>query len=138
MYDLSDELSVVGHHQNDGPKRNEKVYPECTSALIYSIARCSMKAADPDHVLRAPCLKVYKPDAQLRMRVAVYLGIVVGRRREEVALHLPENMPVWGKLRIRHGGDAIRSTFAARRNRATPQRDSSCIRVRTCLSCEMC
>jgi len=28
-YDIDDELSVVGTHTGDGPRRNERTYPGC-------------------------------------------------------------------------------------------------------------
>jgi hypothetical protein len=79
--------------------------------------------------MQAPHVKTYRPDTLLMKRVSAYLAVVVGRRRDEVALYLPKVMPLWGKMRIRHGGDAIWSMFITRRQGSAPIRNSSAVRV---------
>ena len=40
---------------------------------------------------------------------------------------------MWGKMRLRGGGDKLRTSFAFRKTRHLKQRDNTCIRVRTFL-----
>jgi len=79
--------------------------------------------------MRVPYVKTYRPDPSLLNKVSKYLAVILSRRKDEVAAHLPKVMPLWGKMRIRHQGDAIRSTFVTRRQGSMPIRNSSIVRV---------
>ncbi|KAG2755727.1 hypothetical protein P692DRAFT_20716888, partial [Suillus brevipes Sb2] len=78
---------------------------------------------DPDYILRTPHRSNYVPDVETRERIGAYLVQVLGGRRNELALHLPRVMPLWGKIRIR-GGDSIRSLFALRRVKSSSRNNS--------------
>ncbi|KIK31998.1 hypothetical protein CY34DRAFT_54554, partial [Suillus luteus UH-Slu-Lm8-n1] len=78
---------------------------------------------DPDYILRTPHRSNYVPDDETRERIGAYLVQVLGGRRNELALHLPRVMPLWGKMRIR-GGDSIRSLFALRRVKSSSRNNS--------------
>ena len=135
QYDLEPELSVVGFpgHGEDGERRNEMIYEQCMYSQLISHTFSNVFGTahnkDPDHVMRAPHIRKHKPDPELRTRIATYLGILIGRKRTEIAKHLPPTMSLWGKMRIRHGGDAFRSTFITKRNHGTPGRNNSFGRV---------
>ena len=80
--------------------------------------------------MRVPLIQKYEPDAQLRWRIATYLALVIGGRKSVITKHLPRFMPSWGGMRIRHGGDAIRTTAATRqRDWSKPGRNNSYVRV---------
>jgi len=82
---------------------------------------------DPDYILRTPHRSDYVPDNDTRGRIGTYLVQVLGGRRNELVLHLPRVMPLWGKMRI-HGGDLMRTMFALRRVKNL-SRDNSFVRV---------
>ncbi|KAF9230875.1 hypothetical protein BU15DRAFT_56778 [Melanogaster broomeanus] len=84
--------------------------------------------SDPSFVLRPPRVLDYEPNVVERQAIAVYLKQIIGGRTAEIQKNLPTSMPLWGKVRILSGGDAIRSHFAAGRQTAKPVRDSSYIR----------
>jgi hypothetical protein len=67
---------------------------------------------DPHHVLRAPHHKNYKPNEILRRKIGTYLAAIVHARVDRVILHLPEVIPLWGKMRLQDSGDVIRTSFA--------------------------
>ncbi|KAG2106244.1 uncharacterized protein F5147DRAFT_653989 [Suillus discolor] len=69
---------------------------------------------DPEIVLRTPCRSSYAPNEDTHKQIRVYLFQVLGRRRNDLALHLPSVMPLWGKMRIISGGDLIRTKYALR------------------------
>lgn len=84
---------------------------------------------DPEMVLRTPCHSSYVPDNDTRKRIGLYLFQVLGGRRNDLAVHLPSVMPLWGKMRIIGGGDSIRTKYALRRINNAKYRDNSFIRV---------
>ncbi|KAG2039923.1 hypothetical protein BDR03DRAFT_1035314 [Suillus americanus] len=82
----------------------------------------------PEIVLRTPCRSSYTPDEDTHKRIGVYLFRVLGGRRDDLALHLPAVMPLWGKMRIIGGGDSIRTRYALRRMSNAKYRDNSFVR----------
>jgi hypothetical protein len=78
--------------------------------------------------LRPPHRSQFHPDDVLRDKVANYFKSVVGGTRGLIRNKLPHVMELWGKVRIRNGGDSIRSTMAS--GKCLNERDSSYVRVR--------
>ena len=84
--------------------------------------------------MRAPLTRDYQPDANVRQRIATYFVLVIGGRKNVVVKHLPTIMPSWGKMRIRHGGDSIRTTTTpttrrSLRDPSKPGRNNCFVRV---------
>lgn len=82
---------------------------------------------DDDYILRAPRVMSYQPDHNERIRVASYIKQIIGGRRTVILANLPTVMSLWKKVRIRHGGDSIRTHSATRIS--AKQRNSSYVRV---------
>jgi hypothetical protein len=59
--------------------------------------------------------------------IADYFREVTQANRNTIKARLPNNMPLWGKFRIAHGGDSIRTTMAISRKKAG--RNMSFVRV---------
>jgi hypothetical protein len=87
-----------------------------------------MSYSDEDFVLRTPHRKVYQPDDNICRMIADYLREIVPANRNTIKARLPENMPLWGKFRIAHGGDSVRTTMASSKKRT--ERNMSFVRVR--------
>ena len=83
---------------------------------------------DDDFILRTPRRKVYRPDDNTYCMIIDYLREIVPGSWKAIRAHLPENMPLWGKFRIAHGGDIIRTTIASSKKRF--ERNMSFVRVR--------
>lgn len=98
------------------------------SSLIMS-EKLADTALDPDQVLRPPFVRKYTLDTSLKQKISAYLAVILGLRRTEVALRLPWVMALWGKMRIRGGGDGLRTAHAFRRTNHLKQRNNTCIRV---------
>ena len=86
-----------------------------------------MSYSDEDFVLRTPHRKVYQPDDNLCRMIADYLREIVPANRNTIKARLPENMPLWGKFWIAHGGDSVRTTMASSKKRT--ERNMSFVRV---------
>src|ERR1700733_1918694 len=84
--------------------------------------------SDDDFILRTPRKKVYRPDDNTLRMIIDYLREIVPASRKAIKARLPENMPLWGKFRMAHGGDSIRSTMASSKKRV--ERNMSFVRVR--------
>ncbi|KAG1729425.1 hypothetical protein EDD22DRAFT_788859 [Suillus occidentalis] len=69
----------------------------------------------------------YQPDHNERIKVALYIKQIVGGRQTVILANLPTVMSLWKKVRIRHGGDSIRTNSATRIS--AKQRNASYIRV---------
>jgi hypothetical protein len=63
----------------------------------------------------------------MRRMIADYLREIVPANRNTIKAQLPENMPLWGKFRMAHGGDSFRTTMASSRKRT--ERNMSFVRV---------
>jgi hypothetical protein len=57
-----------------------------------------------------------------------YLREIVPGNWKMIKAHLPDNMPLWGKFRIAHGGDSIRTTMASSKRKI--EQNMSFIQVR--------
>lgn len=69
--------------------------------------------------------------------IADYLKeIVQGGNCNTIKAQLPDNMPLWGKVRITHGGDSIRSKMASSKKHL--ERNTSFIRVSLVLILQRC
>ncbi|KAF9487452.1 hypothetical protein BDN71DRAFT_1404731, partial [Pleurotus eryngii] len=77
--------------------------------------------------LRFPYVAGYIPNDEFRTRIASYLKQVIGGDINKMKKNLPCTMPLWGKLRIRHGGDSI-STTACMTRQNPIQRNKTFIR----------
>ncbi|KAG1730496.1 uncharacterized protein EDB91DRAFT_1059392, partial [Suillus paluster] len=84
---------------------------------------------DPELVLRTPCCSSYAPDEDTHKRIRVYLSQVLGGRCNDLAVHLPFVMHLWGKMRIISGGDSIRTKYALRGVSNAKYRDNSFFEV---------
>lgn len=83
---------------------------------------------DDSYALRPPRQKNHHGDADLRRMIAAYLKeIVRGGNQKTINSRLPDNLPLWGKVRITDGGDSIRSNMAKSKKRS--ERDMSYVRV---------
>ncbi|KII89568.1 hypothetical protein PLICRDRAFT_84231, partial [Plicaturopsis crispa FD-325 SS-3] len=102
-YDLADELSAVASTR--------------FLSMVLSPWPDEHHPADPVSALRFPYIAVFTPDNPLREKIASYFCQVIGHSKALVKAKLPVNMPVWGKVRILHGGDSIRSTVSERGKR---------------------
>jgi hypothetical protein len=67
--------------------------------------------SDNDFILRTPHKKVHQPNDNTICMIIDYLREIVPANRKEIKAQLPENMPLWGKFQMAHGGDSIRSTM---------------------------
>ncbi|KAG1727299.1 hypothetical protein EDD22DRAFT_789327 [Suillus occidentalis] len=65
-------------------------------------------------VLRTPCHSSYVPDNDTHKQIGLYLFQILGGCHNDLAVHLPSVMPLWGKMRIIGGGDSIRTKYALR------------------------
>lgn len=83
--------------------------------------------SDENFILRTPYKKVYHPDENTLRMILDYFREVVKGNRNTIKARLPDNMPLWGKVRISHGGDSIRSTMATSKKRS--ERNMSFVRV---------
>jgi hypothetical protein len=61
--------------------------------------------SDESYVLRPPRRPSFCPDASLRIKIGTYFISIIGKQRAQIASRLPQGMPLWGKMRIRDGGD---------------------------------
>ncbi|KAH7917964.1 hypothetical protein BV22DRAFT_1187293 [Leucogyrophana mollusca] len=82
---------------------------------------------DPGFVLRPPYQKSHQIDLNLRRQLATYYAQVLGKRSSEVSRRLPVMLSSAGKVRIRQGGDSIRTRLASR-NLEQPERKACYIR----------
>ncbi|KAJ7194303.1 hypothetical protein GGX14DRAFT_343184, partial [Mycena pura] len=80
----------------------------------------------PQAYLRLPYKRDFIPDDNIRMQVASYFALLVGKTRKEILPLLPQMMPSYGKLRIKDG-DSIRSASASG-DGSTAERNMSFIR----------
>jgi len=128
-YNLQDELSVYGRSPDDGPRRNEKVYPNCEYMYLLITHNFNLTLSDPDYICRVPYRESQQVSDDVHRKIALYFSSILGKSRNETALHLPCVVDVWGKIRIRNKGDSIRSTFATKGKLRDSERDSSYIRV---------
>ena len=76
-----------------------------------------MFLSDDDIILRTPCRKIYRPDDNTYRIIIDYLREIVPGNRKTIRANLPDNMPLWGKFRIVHGGDSFRTTMVHSRKR---------------------
>lgn len=85
---------------------------------------------DSNYALRPPRQKTHHGDVELRRMIAAYLKeIVRGGNLKTINSQLPDNLPLWGKVRITDGGDSIRSNMAKSKRKS--ERDMSYVRVST-------
>jgi hypothetical protein len=82
---------------------------------------------DSASILRSPHLATYKPDDDLKGKIARYLGRLYGVSWTRLLPLLPLHMPRWGKSRIKGGGDDICAAFALQKHGSV--RDNSYVRV---------
>jgi hypothetical protein len=83
--------------------------------------------SDNDFILHTPSKRVHQPNDNTLRMIIDYLREIVPASRKVIKARLPENMPLWGKFRIAHGGDSIRSTMASSKKRVA--RNKSFVRV---------
>ncbi|KAG2338583.1 hypothetical protein BDR05DRAFT_978044 [Suillus weaverae] len=96
-----------------------------------NLARCGDEVLEnesifenyPNYILRTPHHSNYVPDGDTRGQIGAYLVQVLGGQHNELALHLPRVMPLWGKMWI-HGGNLIQSMFALRRVKSSSRNNS--------------
>ena len=81
---------------------------------------------DPHDILRFPRKIGYTVPDRLRKKIAVHLVMVFQKPLHEMLPLVPHSMEMWGKLRIKDGGDCIR-TAGVRVNKTS--RDQSFIKV---------
>jgi hypothetical protein len=114
-------------------KKGKLSYPNVSFLVFYVSAVPDRFSKDPDQVLRSPRIANYRPSPDLLEKVVKYLCAVLGKRRDAVAKHIPKTMPMWTKMRLRHGGDVIRTASWLRKRTLTiqDQRNNSYVRVST-------
>ena len=83
---------------------------------------------DPMLALLGPCRANYRPDGEMRRRVATYLKAILGGQFNQILANIPRMMSSWSKLRIRDGGDRIQTLESFRRYRES-RRDNTFVRV---------
>jgi len=66
-------------------------------------------------------------DDNLLGTIATYFHQIIGRRYDQILAQLPTVMPLCGKMRIRNGGDTIRTVFGIRQ--VESYRDNTFVRV---------
>jgi hypothetical protein len=84
---------------------------------------------DPHHIFSSPFTSNFQPDDELRRQIGVYLRQVIGGRRDQIIANLPRVMPLWGKVRLRSGGDRLRTVNCLRKRSRGTYRDNSFVRV---------
>jgi len=91
---------------------------------------------DPNQVLRVPFQAARQVPDNIHQKIAIYFAKVIGKRRVEVALHVPHVMDIWGKFRITGKSDSIRTAFSIKGKPSTiARRNSSYVRVCTHFPC---
>ena len=127
-FDMSNKLSEVGKKPKGALSQNKTIKGGCKCnqpyfVLIYLIGYLS----DEDYILRTPHKKTYRPDDNMRCMITNYFREITQANRNTIKARLPDNMPLWGKFCIAHGGDSVRCTMATSRKRA--ERNMSFVRV---------
>jgi hypothetical protein len=127
-FDLDEELST-GEPTSE-LSRSEKVYPECAQALenIHIFSKLTCRTIDPKSILRVPHVVNFPLTDALRWKIAGYFKAVIGGHQNNIKEGIPKIMPSWGKVRIKDGGDSIRSACASGRL-SMSERNSSYVRV---------
>nr|XP_007316294.1 uncharacterized protein SERLADRAFT_407024 [Serpula lacrymans var. lacrymans S7.9]EGO26121.1 hypothetical protein SERLADRAFT_407024 [Serpula lacrymans var. lacrymans S7.9] len=112
-YNLDDELKDFhsSQHNYSVLKQNEKIYPDY-----------------PDHIMCSPYHMEHKPNSDTRRRISIYIRALIGGQINQILPHLPEVMPLWGKLCIAAGGDVVQSAFAMKKSNTLSQHDNSFVR----------
>ncbi|KAG2340055.1 hypothetical protein BDR05DRAFT_856809, partial [Suillus weaverae] len=108
-FDLQDELKDLTPQRGEQELENERSFKHY-----------------PEFVLQTLCHSNYVPDEDTRKRIGVYLSQVLRGQRNDLTLHLPSAMPLWGKMRI-IGGNSIRTKYALRGMSSAKYRDNSFI-----------
>jgi hypothetical protein len=137
-FDLEEELSSSAPTitEASGLTRAERVYSNCMSSDVHRLMEVIfMFIITDEHIaLRPPFHPRYVLDQDLKTRIAAYIGIIIGRRRNEIIPRLHNNMPLWGKMRFLGAGDVIRTSHSIQGNRDIDVRDNSCVQVRLALN----
>ncbi|KAJ7206334.1 hypothetical protein GGX14DRAFT_367370 [Mycena pura] len=123
-YDLEAEL----WDPNKLSGKSEYTFEGCKHSPYFILPFLPLDS-DPQANLRLPYKRDYIPDDNIRMQVASYFALLVGKTRKEILPLLPQMMPSYGKLRIKDG-DSIRSVSASR-DGSTAERNMSFIRYET-------
>ena len=97
--------------------------------LVLLVKKLMALVSDLDQIFLPPYICQYTLDPALKSKTSAYLAVILGWRQTEIAAQLPGDMPLWGKMRHRPGGDMIRTTFAFRQTRHLKQRNNTRIRV---------
>ena len=97
-----------------------------------------MFTLDPLSILRPPYKYNFRPDEELRGKIAGYFKEALRDYKTNFRTALPAVMPSWGKVRIAYGGDSIRTKSASRN--PNKERNMSFVRVsiRTRCDCLCC
>jgi len=78
---------------------------------LWSIPQFLLDALDSLTILRWPFEATFKPDMELRFKIAGYFKEVgLENSRKIIQAALPKTMPSWGKVRIGNAGDIIRTS----------------------------
>jgi len=99
------------HHRTKPPQKavsaNSIPPPDAPDDLV----------SDDNFTLCTPHKRVHQPDDNTLCMIIYYLQEIVPASQKEIKARLPENMPLWGKFQMAHGGDSIRSTMASSNKR---------------------
>jgi hypothetical protein len=121
-YELEDDLTITSEGKTNKWPRfdNCKSVGQCRRPVTHI-------CTDPLSILRPPRQQNFEPDNQLRGMIAGYFQEVLGGSKSVFKAALPCSMPKWGKVKIDHGGDSIRTTFAS--HNPDKERNMSFVRV---------
>ncbi len=123
-YDLHDELPTVSKYDIS---QSEKIYQECECLICSKQYYIENNYLDPLSILRTPHYPSYKPNEDLRNKLAVYINTLIGRQVQRISRKLPQIFPAWGAVRVKDGGDTIRSAMT--RGGRRQERNATFIRV---------
>jgi hypothetical protein len=128
-FDLDEELST-GENTSE-LSRGERIFVECMHIFLCKVLLTYLESLinlDPKSILRTPRNVNFSLSASLRRKIAGYFQSVLGGTRTTIENKLPTVMTSWGKVRIKDGGDAMRSSSASGSDQSS-ERNSSFVRV---------